>query len=140
MAQVIKRATQPVQQVARPAVRQAAQPARVAKPADGFQIVNESDIEFATRGGGRGASPEVEALKAKLRGLKIGQGLKLPVAMVIEREINGKNGTSILRTYKGANSVGKMAYNENLTFQTRRDTQNSIYVFRVEPKVVVAAE
>lgn len=114
-----------------------AAPVRVAvAKSDGFQVVNESEIEFATRGGGRGASPEVEALKAKLRSLKIGQGVKVPLNMLVEREITGKNGTSILRTYKGANTVAKMAYNEGMTFQTRRDTQNHLYVFHVSPKVI----
>lgn len=133
MAQVIRKAAVAV--AARPAVRQAAQPARqAARQSDGFTVVEIDQVQLATRGGGRGASPEVESLKAKLRTLRIGQGIKLPLNLQTERNVNG----SIIRSYKGYNSVGKMGANEGLFFKTRRDVENNLYIFHVSPPEVVA--
>jgi hypothetical protein len=106
------------------------------KVADGFQVVNVDSIEFLTsgRGGGKPMDPAVARLIEKALTLEVGQGIKVPVAMRIQRNITGQNGvTSELHTYKGAQSLSKKSKANDMRYRTRRDTANNLWLFRVEP-------
>jgi len=112
------------------------------KPAtkvDGFQVVDIDSIEFlpSGRGGGKPMDPAVQRLVDKALSLRVGQGIKVPVNMRLEREINGANGKSILHTYKGAQSLSKKSKANDMRFRTRRDVSNNLWLFRVEPLQVV---
>lgn len=130
MATVIRKATVPTKPVQR-----AVQTAKKAVAVDGFQVVNIDTIEFLSsgRGGGKPMDPAVAKLVEKALSLQVGQGIKVPVNMRIEREINGANGKSVLHTYKGAPSLSKRAKANDMRFRTRRDVSNNLWLFRVEP-------
>jgi hypothetical protein len=111
------------------------------KVADGFQVMDMSSIEFLAsgRGGGKPMDPAVARLIEKALTLDIGQGIKVPVALRVQRNITGQNGvTSELHTYKGAQSLSKRVANSKHTdnpfrYRTRRDTAGNLWLFRVEP-------
>ena len=106
------------------------------KVADGFQVMDISNIEFLAsgRGGGKPMDPAVVKLIDKALTLEIGQGIKVPVSMRIQRNITGANGvTSELHTYKGAQSLSKKSKAQDMRYRTRRDTANNLWLFRVEP-------
>jgi len=123
-------------QVIKPAVKGSVKP--VAKVADGFQVVSVDSIDFleTTRGGGgKPMDPATARLIEKALTLQIGQGLKVPTAMRIERKIvNSTTGAeSILYTYKGAISLSKRVNPEEIRFRTRRDKTGNLWLFAVEP-------
>ena len=131
MAQVIKRTVPAV------AHKVAAKP--TVKQADGFQVVSIDSIEFLSsgRGGGKPMDPAVQKLIDKAMTLQVGQGIKVPVSMRIERSITGQNGvTSTLHTYKGAQSLSKKSKANDMRFRTRRDVANNLWLFRIEPSVI----
>jgi hypothetical protein len=105
------------------------------KPLDGFQVVSIDTIEFlpSGRGGGKPMDPATQKLVDKALSLQIGQGIKIPVNMRLQREINGANGKSVLHTYKGAQSLSKKAKAGDMRFRTRRDVNDNLWLFRVEP-------
>lgn len=111
---------------------------------EGAEVINMegSGIEFLGKEGGRQASPEVEALKEKVSALKIGQGFVIPKALRIEREVtNSTTGTSsTIYTYKGANTISKLANREGKRFRTKRSTDGKMYIFRVTPLEVAPVE
>lgn len=109
------------------------------KQADGFQVMDIANIEFLSsgRGGGKPMDPAVAKLIDKALTLQIGQGIKVPVNMRVQRTITGKNGAvSELHTYKGAQSLSKKSAEHDMRFRTRRDVANNLWLFRVEPIVV----
>jgi hypothetical protein len=99
--------------------------------------IEADNIDWVQRagGGGRGASPENQAVRDKADSLKIGQGFVLPKGMVVKREIkNASTGAvSTLYTFKGANLVHKL---QGKKFRTKRDTSGNLYLFRVTPTVL----
>jgi hypothetical protein len=101
----------------------------------GFKVVDIDSIEFlpSSRGGGKPMDPATLRLISAALELEIGQGFKIPANMRVEREINGKNGKSTLYTYKGAVSLSKKAAANDMRFRTRRDVQQNLWLFRVEP-------
>jgi hypothetical protein len=106
------------------------------KVADGFQVMDISNIEFLAsgRGGGKPMNPAVAKLIDKALTLEVGQGIKVPVAMRVQRNITGQNGvTSELHTYQGAQSLSKKSKAEGMRYRTRRDTSGNLWLFRVEP-------
>jgi len=107
----------------------------------GVVSFDSDSIDWVGRsgGGGRAASPENQAIRDKADGLKVGQGFVIPKAMVTIRPItNSKTGqTSTLYTYKGASLVHKL---EGKKFRTKRDTNNNLYLFRVQPNVIMTQE
>lgn len=130
MAQVIRKAI--------PAVVQKTAGKPVVKQAEGFQVMNIANIEFLAsgRGGGKPMDPAAQKLIDKAMTLQVGQGIKVPVSMRIERSITGKNGvTSTLHTYKGAQSLSKKSKENDIRFRTRRDVANNLWLFRVEPLI-----
>jgi hypothetical protein len=132
MAQVIRKAVPAVVQKAavKPMVKAAV------KPAEGFQVVSIDSIEFLAsgRGGGKPMNPAVAKLIDKALTLEIGQGIKIPVSMRVQRNITGQNGvTSELHTYQGAQSLSKKSKAEGMRYRTRRDTTGNLWLFRVEP-------
>jgi len=132
MAQVIRKAVPAVVQKAavKPMVKAAV------KPAEGFQVTDISTIEFLTsgRGGGKPMNPAVAKLIDKALTLEIGQGIKIPVSMRVQRNITGQNGViSELHTYQGAQSLSKKSKAEGMRYRTRRDTTGNLWLFRVEP-------
>lgn len=133
MATVIRKVGAQVKQVVGKQVVKSA-----TKPLDGFQVVSIDSIEFlpSGRGGGKPMDPATQKLVDKALSLQIGQGIKVPVNMRLEREINGQNGKSILHTYKGAQSLAKKAKANEMRFRTRRDVSNNLWLFRVEPLIV----
>jgi hypothetical protein len=146
MAQAIRRAVPAVIQKAavKPLVKAAVK--ATVKATDGFQVMDISNIEFLSsgRGGGKPMDPAVARLIDKAVTLQVGQGIKVPVSMRLERQITGKNGvTSVLHTYKGAQTLSKRSTasldtDAPMRFRTRRDTANNLWLFRVEPIVVTA--
>ncbi len=101
-----------------------------------FKIMDISNVEFLSPGGGGGGrtvSPEVQKLIQAAMNLKVGQGFKIPDHLRISREINGKNGKSVLYTYKGAATLMKRAKSAGKKFRTRRDVNQNLWLFRVEP-------
>lgn len=133
-----------VAQASKVAPKVAQKVAQKATPVDlieGAEVLDmeSGDIEFLGKEGGRQASPEVEALRDKANSLKIGQGFVIPKALMIEREVtNGKTGaSSTIYTYKGANTISKMAKKTDKRFRTRRDVHGKMYLFRVTPLEVV---
>ena len=132
MAQVIRKAVPAVIQKA--AVKPTGK--LVVKPTEGFQVVSIDSIEFLAsgRGGGKPMNPAVAKLIDKALTLEIGQGIKVPVAMRVQRNITGQNGvTSELHTYQGAQSLSKKSKAEGMRYRTRRDTAGNLWLFRVEP-------
>lgn len=128
-----------IQKKAVPAVVTKAGIKPIVKQAEGFQVMDISNIEFLSsgRGGGKPMDPAVQKLIDKALTLEIGQGIKVPVNMRIERTITGQNGaSSTLHTYKGAQSLSKKSAAHEMRFRTRRDTANNLWLFRVEPLVV----
>jgi len=132
MATVIRK---PVPAVVQKAAVKAVVKAGV-KVADGFQVMDISNIEFLTsgRGGGKPMNPAVAKLIDKALTLEVGQGIKIPVSMRVQRNITGQNGmTSELHTYQGAQSLSKKSKAEGMRYRTRRDTTGNLWLFRVEP-------
>lgn len=133
MAVTIRKPVPPV--AAKPTGKVAVKPAT--KAVDGFQVVSIDSIEFlpSGRGGGKPMDPAVAKLVEKALSLQEGQGFKIPQSMRTQREITSASGaTSILYTYKGAPSVSKHAAANEMTFKTRRDTQQNLWLFRVAYK------
>ena len=132
MAQVIRKVVPAVIQKApvKPVMKGAV------KPAEGFQVVSIDSIEFLAsgRGGGKPMNPAVAKLIDKALTLEIGQGIKIPVSMRVQRNITGQNGvTSELHTYQGAQSLSKKSKVAGMRYRTRRDTTGNLWLFRVEP-------
>ena len=127
MAVVIKKTVQ----AAKPVVKS------VAKVNDGYQVVSMDSIEFLStgRGGGKPMDPATQKLIDKALTLQIGQGIKIPANLRVERAItNSKTGvTATLYTYKGAQSLGKKAKDAGLRFRTRRDVTGNLWLFAAEP-------
>jgi hypothetical protein len=108
----------------------------VAKPVEGYKVVSIDSIEFlpSGRGGGKPMNPAVAKLIEKAMSLEIGQGFIVPVSLRKERPITGANGvTSTLHTYDGAQSLSKKSKANDMRFRTRRDVNNNLWLFRVEP-------
>ena len=109
----------------------------VVKPiSDGFQVVSIDSIEFLAsgRGGGKPMNPAVARLIEKALTLEIGQGIKIPIALRIEKQIPNANGvTSTLHTYKGAQTLSKKSKAYGLRFRTRRDVSNNLWLFSAAP-------
>lgn len=107
----------------------------------GVISIEADNIDWVQRagGGGRGASPENQAVRDKADSLKIGQGFMVPKSMVVKREIKNANtgAVSTLYTFKGANLVHKL---QGKKFRTKRDTSGNLYLFRVTPTVVHVEE
>jgi len=141
MAQVIKRPIPAVvKQVAKPVSLFKTTGKPIVKQAEGFQVVSIDTIEFLAsgRGGGKPMNPAVAKLIEKALTLEIGQGIKVPVSLRVQRNITGQNGvTSELHTYQGAQSLSKKSKANDMRFRTRRDTNNNLWLFRVEPLEVV---
>lgn len=123
-------------QVVKPVVKGSVKP--VAKVADGFQVVSVDSIDFleTTRGGGgKPMEPATAKFIEKALTLQIGQGIKVPTALRVDRPI--KNSTtgaeSILYTYKGAVSLSKRVNPDEIRFRTRRDKAQNLWLFAVEP-------
>lgn len=138
MAQLTRKAVPAV--VHKAGVKAGVKPAIVA---DGFKVVDISTLEFLTsgRGGGKPMDPAVAKLIDKALTLQVGQGIKIPLSMRIQRTITGKNGAvSELHTYKGAQSLSKRSLEQGMRFRTRRDTANNLWLFRVEPVVTTPVE
>lgn len=99
---------------------------------EGAEVYNMDDLELIGRsGGGRGASAETEALKKRATALKVGQGFVIPETMRIERPITSNGSTSTIYTYKGANSVNKLAKDQEFKFRVRRDQNGNMFLFKV---------
>lgn len=127
MATIIKKAVQtPVKTATK---------ATVTKVNDGFQVMDINSIEFLSsgRGGGKPMDPAVQRLIDKALSLQIGQGIKVPASMRLERTITGTNGQSVLHTYKGAQTLSKKSKANDMRFRTRRDVNNNLWLFRAEP-------
>jgi len=125
-----------VKAAVKPVAKAASKP--MGKVADGFQVVSVESIDFleTTRGGGgKPMDPATAKLIEKALTLQIGQGIKVPIALRIERPI--KNSTtgveSILYTYKGAVSLSKRVNPDEIRFRTRRDKTGNLWLFAVEP-------
>lgn len=131
MAQVIRK---PIPVVVKPVVKAGVKPT-VRPVSEGFQVVSIDSIEFLSsgRGGGKPMDPAVAKLVDKALTLQIGQGIKVPVAMRIDRTINGANGESILKTYQGAQTLSKRSTASGMRFRTRMDTSENLWLFRAEP-------
>lgn len=101
----------------------------------GYKVVDIDSIEFlpSARGGGKPMDPATAKLIDAAMGLGIGQGFKIPATLRVEREINGKNGKSVLHTYKGAVALSKRAAAHGARYRTRRDVNQNLWLFRVEP-------
>lgn len=136
MVKKVVKASAPVHKVAQKATQRT--PVDLIEGAEVLDM-NSGDIEFLGKEGGRQASPEVEALRSKASGLKIGQGFAIPKALLVEREVtNSKTGaTSVIYTYKGANTISKMASKSGMRFRTRRTVDGKMILFRVTPLEVV---
>ena len=132
MAQAIIRKAVP-QVVQKAGVKAGVKP--VVKQATGFEVMDINNIEFLAsgRGGGKPMDPAVQRLIDKALTLEIGQGIKIPTSMRLQRTINGNNGaTSVLHTYKGAQSLSKKSKANEMRFRTRRDVNENLWLFRVE--------
>lgn len=117
---------------------------QVVKPATGYEVVDMNSIEFLAsgRGGGKPMNPAVAKLIEKAFSLSIGQALKVPVTLRTQKQItNATTGkSSEIHSYQGAQSLSKKAGHTLETenpyrFRTRRDVNNNLWLFRVEPLI-----
>ena len=98
-----------------------------------FKAVDMASVTLMARSrDGKPMSPVTAALVKAVLALKVGQGIKIPSKIRVEKEIvsNGKNGT--IYTYTGAPTVRNHALRQGVKLYNRRDTNGDLWVFRVK--------
>jgi hypothetical protein len=81
------------------------------------------------QGGGREAAPEIKALVDKALSLEIGQGFIVPPSLLIGRKL----GDATVWSYKGYNSLRKIAVDNDMRYRMGVDEKGNRYIRRVEP-------